>query len=181
MFIESRSKNLLSSRLVSPYRPTIFSARYSGILARTTGGRLGAESMRVIVLAERPEPLCMPWSRAQVVLRESLKISACWSSVSDLAASVSLSSRIRAVCRARPVRELTSEKRESAEMDPFERNPPRERRTGIDCHRTEGADGACARCFAGVPGGERAAGEAILSKIARSPTRSLAMSLAICC
>jgi hypothetical protein len=71
---------------VSPYNPTIFSVTYSRILACRPGGRFGADSMRVIVVAESPEPLCMPLSRVQVVLRESPKISACSSSVSDEAA-----------------------------------------------------------------------------------------------
>ena len=100
---ESRRANLLNSRSVSPYKPAVFSARYSRIFRRTRRGKRGAESMRAMILTERPEPLCMPLRRVQVVLRESPNASACWSGERNPDVRMaSATSRILAFCRARP-------------------------------------------------------------------------------
>ena len=55
----------------------------------------GESSMRLIVAAEIPEPLCLPLRRFHVVLRESINTAACLSSVgSPAAASASRNSLI---------------------------------------------------------------------------------------
>ena len=74
------------------------------ILARTSGGSVGAASMRLIIDAERPLALWLPLRIVQAVLRGSPKILACSSSVRKPAAStVSASSLILDNWRARPL------------------------------------------------------------------------------
>jgi hypothetical protein len=74
--------------------------------------------MRLIMPAESPEPLWLPWRRCQVVLRESVKAAACWSSVrSPATASAPPNSLIFAFCRP-----LISG-RVSGEWDSLERGP----------------------------------------------------------
>ena len=64
-------------------------------MARTSGGSVGAASMRLIIDAERPVALWLPLRIVQTVLRGTPKILACSSSVRKPAAStVSASSLI---------------------------------------------------------------------------------------
>ena len=44
----------------SPYAPDIFSAMYSKSFRRTLSGKRPVASMRLIVMADNPEVLCIP-------------------------------------------------------------------------------------------------------------------------
>ena len=101
--------------------PPVFSARYSRTFARTGRGRSGADSIRAMVLAESPDPLCLLLSTVQVVLREIPSASACSPSERNPAAAMaSPISLIFKVCRPRPG---DREVRLGGRALPFERRP----------------------------------------------------------
>jgi len=54
---------------------------YSKTFRRTRSGKRPLSSMQLIVVADRPEHLCMPRMTVHVVLRDNPSTSACWSSV----------------------------------------------------------------------------------------------------
>src|SRR5712691_9265393 len=54
---DRRAANLPIRNLLSPYKPDVFFLTYSRILARTSRGSCGAPNIRLMLLAERPEPL----------------------------------------------------------------------------------------------------------------------------
>src|SRR5262249_118401 len=67
----TRSKNLRRCILLPPYRPASLLVVYSRIFCRASGGSCGDNNMRVMIAAERPEPLWLALRMVQVVLRAS--------------------------------------------------------------------------------------------------------------
>src|SRR3954453_13185098 len=68
---EKRAAKLRHCLGLPPYKPAAFSWTYSRILARMSGGSVGAASMRLIIDAERPVALWQPLRIVQTVLRGS--------------------------------------------------------------------------------------------------------------
>src|SRR6516165_6408956 len=59
-FVGASAIRLANSRdrlMLCPYAPSIFSSTHSIILLRTSGGKSGAVSIRMTILAEIPDPL----------------------------------------------------------------------------------------------------------------------------
>jgi hypothetical protein len=78
---EIRFANAFRRCFRSPYAPDIFSAMYSKTFRRTRSGKRPLSSMQLIVVADRPEHLCMPRMIVHVVLRDNPSTSACSSTV----------------------------------------------------------------------------------------------------
>jgi hypothetical protein len=67
----TRSKNLSRWVLLPPYTPASLSVVYSRIFRRASGGSCGDNNIRLMIAAERPEPLWLALRIVQVVLRAS--------------------------------------------------------------------------------------------------------------
>ena len=97
----TRSKNVRRCLVLPPYAPASLSVVYSRIFRRASGGSCGDNNMRLMIPAERPEPLWLALRMVQVVLRASPSAFDCSSSVKNPESTrACLSSLIFAVCRA---------------------------------------------------------------------------------
>src|SRR5438876_9257811 len=83
----SGAKNLRRHLLLPPYTPASLSVAYSRILDRASGGSCGDNNMRLMIAAERPEPLWLALRIVQVVLRASPSAFDCSSSVRNPAST----------------------------------------------------------------------------------------------
>jgi hypothetical protein len=97
----TRSKNLSRWILLPPYTPASLSVAYSRIFRWASGGSCGDNSIRLMIAAERPEPLWLALRMVQVVLRASPSALDCSSRVRNPASTRACpSSLIFAACRA---------------------------------------------------------------------------------
>jgi hypothetical protein len=96
-----RLKNLSRCVLLPPYTPASLSPVYSRIFRRASGGSCGDNNIRLMMAAERPEPLWLALRMVHVVLRASPSAFDCSSSVRSPASTRACpTSLIFSACRA---------------------------------------------------------------------------------